>query len=210
MNRDYKNLDHSPWALDRADAWAGMYIGPSELPNVYTVHGYVCRGMDDEQAAREYARQVTDFFARNGLEMTVFVVRGPTSTSRRSKFEVTDACAGYSVVARHKSEPTPLAAGPQPGMLLRAAIATYGLQALRGVPLNVGTGAPVFISDRCLDGDIATWSDDPSEAFRISRFYGGDSPDAQMVDWIYVGTARIAAPVPAEAEPRPQGERQRG
>jgi hypothetical protein len=210
MQRDYKSLNNSPWVLDRPDAWSGMFIGPSAAPNVFKPHGYVCRGMNDEHAAQAYARQAAEFFSRNGLEMTVFVVRGPTSTSRRSQFEVTDACSSYPVVASFKSQPPPQCEGPLPGMLLRAAIVTYGLEALRGVPLDVGTGETVYVSNSCLDGDIATWADEPSEAFRITRFYGGDSPDASMVHWISVGTTRIAQTVPEEAQRPAQICRDRG
>lgn len=194
MRRDYKNIDASPWALERFDAWGGLYIGPSSEPHVYKVHGYVCRGMNAEQEAREYARKVAEQFTSRGLAKTVFVVRGPTSTSRGSRFEVTDACAGYSVVAKFESRPAAAGDGLPPGLPLRAAVLTYGLAALRGVPIDVGTGTPVYISDRCLDSDIAVYEDEPHEAFRISRFYGGDTPDAEMVDWIYVGSARVAAP----------------
>lgn len=197
MKGDYQNAGN-PYVLERPDEWSGTYVGPSNQPGVYRVHGYVCRGMSDEAHALQYARVVADFFSHSGLANPVFVVRGPTSTNRRAAFEVTDACSTYKVVAR--VEPVPQTA-PAPGMPLRAAVVQYGLEALRGVPIDDGTGEVVYIHDRCIDGDLATWADAPSEAFRITRFYGGESPQAAMVRWIYVGGARIAeAPVQQERE----------
>ncbi len=57
--------------------------------------------MNSEDAATEYAEQVAAFFRGHGLAMGVFVVRGPTSTSK-CKFEVVTATAGYTVVYRTK------------------------------------------------------------------------------------------------------------
>lgn len=204
------------WSLDRLDEWTSLSVGPSATPDTFKVHGYVCRGMNDEGTAHRYAQEVADFFSRNGLEKTVFVVAGPTSTNRRSKFEVTDACSTYPVVHRLTTRAAQPGQRPQPGMALRTAIMVHGLEALRGIPLDTGLGQPEYISNRCLDGDIRTWADEPTHAFRIMRFYGGERPDAEMVRWIIVGTTRIAAPapldveLPVDAQPAREPVRERG
>lgn len=80
----------------RLDSWALTY--PKYVsPGVYEATGSVFRGMSDEEEAKEYARKVRAFFAQNALDAPVFVVRGPTSTTRKP-FEVVSASCGYTVV----------------------------------------------------------------------------------------------------------------
>jgi hypothetical protein len=86
----------------RYDEWCCSYFGPSSTPGVSKLHVGVFRGMRDEQQAVEYAQQVAEFFGSVGSANSVYVVRGPTSTTRMP-FEVVDACAGYTVL--HRIEP---------------------------------------------------------------------------------------------------------
>lgn len=89
----------------RLDQWACTYSGPSAIPGRNKLFASVCRGMADIDGAKLYADKVAKFFAAQGCDESVFVVRGPTSTTKTA-FEVTDACAGYSVVYRVRSFPT--------------------------------------------------------------------------------------------------------
>jgi hypothetical protein len=59
--------------------------------------------MPELDAACKYAREVSEFFVAQGACGVVYVVKGPTSTTR-SPFEVVDACCGYSVA--YKVDPT--------------------------------------------------------------------------------------------------------
>ncbi|MEJ8837607.1 hypothetical protein [Ramlibacter sp. AN1133] len=197
-------MSSNPHVLEKQED-RGIYITPAATPNTYRAVGWVSRGFKDQNAAIAFGRETANFFSGNGLNQPVFVVRGPTSTCREP-FEVTDGCSTYSVVARIQTEP---ATQPRPGMALRTAIINFGLESLRGVPLDDGCGEQVYIHQKCLDSDIDLYKDEPTQAFRLSRFYGGDSPDAQMTRWIYTGTTRIGhAHTEAERE-RPAAERER-
>lgn len=66
-------------------------------PGVYEATGSVFRGFATEASARTYAYAVLAFFMQNALTQPVYVVRGPTSTTRLP-YEVVSACCGYSVV----------------------------------------------------------------------------------------------------------------
>lgn len=68
-------------------------------PGVYAATGSTFRGFRGEDEARTYAATAKDFFAQNALDIPVYVVRGPTSTTRQP-FEVVTACCGYSVVCK--------------------------------------------------------------------------------------------------------------
>jgi len=182
------SMNGNVYALSKLDGWATVYMAHTATPGHYAAHGSVFRGFQEQRAAVKYAEQVAEFFGQHGLEQPVFVLRGPTSTSRTA-FEVADATAGYPVLARAIALP---AKAPSAGMTLRTAIACFGLQALRGLPIDDGSGRTLFISDRCLERDLDVYSDTPSEAFRIHRFYGGESPDCAMVEWISTNTSRIA------------------
>lgn len=84
-------------ANHQLDEWAKCYSGPSETPGVPKMHGSVFRGMRDATEARAYADTVSQYFQDAGLKTKrVFVVRGPTSTTK-APFEVVDATAGYAV-----------------------------------------------------------------------------------------------------------------
>ena len=92
----------------RMDEWALTYMGPSAVPFHHVRHASVFRGMRTESAARAYAAKVCTWFAAEGVYGPVFVVRGPTSTTRQP-FEVVSACCGYSIVARFDPKGPPLA-----------------------------------------------------------------------------------------------------
>ena len=83
----------------RYDEFAGISTAPTALPNVLAPQGGVLRGMNDLDNAKAYAHEVCVWFAANDAPATVFVVRGPTSTTRLA-YEVVDATAGYSVEYR--------------------------------------------------------------------------------------------------------------
>lgn len=193
-----------PYALDQMDGWTCLYMAPTSTPGQYAPRGGVFRGFDDEARACSYMREAAAFFARHGLDQPVFVVRGPTSTSR-CKFEVVDATAGYGVVARERIEP---AKHPSAGMSLRTAVACFGLAAVRGLPLDDGSGRTLYVHERCLQSDLDCYADSPTEAFRIHRMYGGDASDAALVEWIYTNTSRVTeaatAPHEADAPPAPR------
>lgn len=66
-----------------------------------------------------------------------------------------------------------------------------GLEALRGMPLQDGSGKVVYVSDTALDAAISLWSDEQDDAFRKrmeskSRLYGAETRNANMVSWIYL------------------------
>lgn len=72
-------------------------------PGVYAATGSVFRGFKDEEQAKRYADTVAEFFAQNALDQPVYVVRGPTSTTRQP-FEVLAACCGYTIVYTVRSK----------------------------------------------------------------------------------------------------------
>ena len=81
----------------RLDEWACVYPGPTAVPFEQKLTGAVFRGMQDEAKAKSYAQDVGAFFASLGVSKPVFVVKGPTSTTK-CKFEVVDASCGYTTV----------------------------------------------------------------------------------------------------------------
>lgn len=93
----------------RLDKWAVIYPAPTSVPLELKPTGSVFRGMDSVDAATEYAEQVAAFFCGHGVDTRVFVVRGPTSTSR-CKFEVVTATAGYPVIYRTMDVDVPIVA----------------------------------------------------------------------------------------------------
>ncbi len=86
-------------AKHRLDEWAGVSLAPTSVPFELAPKGCVFRGMNNVDDAKNYADQVAAFFTQHGLNCPVFVVSGPTTTTR-CKFEVVEATAGYSVVYR--------------------------------------------------------------------------------------------------------------
>jgi hypothetical protein len=85
------------------DEWAKIYLALSAVPGEYKPTASVFRGMNDSCDAKDYAEKAAEFFSTNGLDVPVFVVVGPTSTTR-CKFEVVSATAGYSVLYRTKRQ----------------------------------------------------------------------------------------------------------
>lgn len=82
----------------RMDAYTCVY--PKYIsPDVYEATGSVNRGCITEVEATLYAYAVLAFFMQNALTQPVYVVRGPTSTTRKP-YEVVDACCGYTVVLK--------------------------------------------------------------------------------------------------------------
>lgn len=65
-----------------------------------------------------------------------------------------------------------------------------GLQALRGLPLNLG-GEIVYAHNSLLD-KLAKETWEPEDRPWKVRLYGGKTPDAKMVGWIYQSQATIA------------------
>lgn len=187
---------HRTYELGRLDDFTNVslrYVGPES----WAPEGYSCRGFSEEAPALEYARKVASFLGEYGLGKPVFVVSGPTSTSRRRAFEVCTESSIYPVIHRLQSEP---AAAPGPGLSLRAAVACFGLESLRGLPLAHSNGHTVYVHNKCLDGDLRVYEDAPTEAFRIQRFYGRDSPEAQLCEWLSVNELRVAEPREAQLE----------
>lgn len=96
---------------------------------------------------------------------------------------------------QHTTTATPSQPAKEIRLSIKNAIKVFGLEALRGRPVEDGNRT-VFISHKSLDDDIELWSDEPENAYRTQRFYGGDTPDADMVTWIYT-----SAKVTVQAKP---------
>ena len=86
---DNKQETTSPSAA-RLDEWAVVYPAPTAKPFELRLTGGVFRGMNDFEAAKRYADTVQEFWQANGVAAPVFVVSGPTSTTRCS-YEVVSA-----------------------------------------------------------------------------------------------------------------------
>ena len=69
-------------------------------------------------------------------------------------------------------------------MNITEAIKQHGLEWLRGRPIADGSHQ-LFIHDDDLDAAIALWADEPENAYRQRRFYGGECRNAPMCVWIY-------------------------
>lgn len=110
-----QNLD-GKFALDE---WTHIYPAPTGVPFELKTSGSVYRGMNDLDKAKEYATEVSAFFAKHSLDKQVFVVRGPTSTTK-CKFEVVTATCGYTVVYRTPKLSPEAAAIHQRDVLLKA------------------------------------------------------------------------------------------
>lgn len=82
----------------RLDSYTCVY--PKYVsPGKYEATGSVFRGFTTEDAALQYAYTVLSFFMQNALTQPVYVVHGPTSTTKKP-YEVVSACCGYSVVVK--------------------------------------------------------------------------------------------------------------
>ncbi|MEJ6002579.1 hypothetical protein [Paucibacter soli] len=92
----------APFRSHRIDEWAVVYDAPTSQPGRLALSSSVFRGMRDKDAAIAYA----DFLAAKFKELkaphSVFVVAGPTSTTK-SPFEVVTASGGYSII--HRTQP---------------------------------------------------------------------------------------------------------
>lgn len=97
----------------RIDEWACVADTPTEMPSRFSLSGYACRPMQSLDKAVAYANDLAVKFSALGCPLPVFVVRGPTSTNRTA-FEVTTACAGYAV--EHLARPV-IQAAAQPGQM---------------------------------------------------------------------------------------------
>lgn len=90
------------------DEWAKVYPAPTSVPFELKPNGGVFRGMKDLAQATDYAEKVADFFAQHGVSKHVFVIEGPTSTTKMP-YEVVDATAGRTVLYRaHARAPAQL------------------------------------------------------------------------------------------------------
>lgn len=81
----------------RLDEWTVVYPNPSETPGGNKMHASTFRGVSTEEQGRTYAKEVRAFFLRQNVIAPVFVIKGPTSTTKKP-FEVVTATAGYAVV----------------------------------------------------------------------------------------------------------------
>ena len=84
------------------DDWTKVYPAPTAVPFELKQTGSTFRGMNDREKAISYANEVAGYFTTHHLDLPVFVVAGPTSTTRK-KFEVVTTTAGYHVVYRTRS-----------------------------------------------------------------------------------------------------------
>ena len=58
------------------------------------------------------------------------------------------------------------------------AVAKYGLEYLRGKPIEMGGGRVAYIHEADLDEAIALYADEPDLAFRHDRFYATELPNS--------------------------------
>lgn len=86
----------------RIDEWSTCSWAPTATPFELKRVAYVCRGMDSEDAAKKYAEEMSGKFTGLGVPSTIFVLKGPTSTTKKP-YEVTTASAGYIIL--HKITP---------------------------------------------------------------------------------------------------------
>lgn len=86
------------------DEWAKVYPAPTGVPFELKPNGGVFRGMKSIDGAKAYAEEVADFFAQHGVSKPVFVVAGPTSTTKMP-YEVVDATSTYVVLHRANARP---------------------------------------------------------------------------------------------------------
>lgn len=84
------------------DDWTKVYLAPTGTPFELKPTGGVFRGMKDLQGAKDYADRAAGFFFSHGIDKPVFVVKGPTSTTKCA-FEVVDATAGYTVAYKTRA-----------------------------------------------------------------------------------------------------------
>jgi len=105
------------------------------------------------------------------------------------------ATYAQALVEAKKAWPTLPALEKYQDMTIRQAIERFGLESLRGNPVQT-LPAPLYISDSDLDAAIELWADEPEGARRQQRFYGAAVRNASMVQWISSSeTIRIPVPV---------------
>lgn len=196
---DQDAFEPKPQGFDRLDADCLVYLA-YDRPDHWILKGGVCRGFSNEEPAREYARRASAFFAANGVSAPVFVVRGPTSTSPRARFEVCDASSHYSIVAQYQM---PAAAVAPEGMSLRIAIAQHGIKVLSGRPLQLEDGRTVYVPPWHLAELAAHLVNAPQDALRLRVLQGADSPDCHQAAPFEVMKARLG---PADTCSEQEGE----
>jgi hypothetical protein len=74
---------------------------------------------------------------------------------------------------------------------LTQAIKAHGLEYLRGKPITSQDGKIRYIHNDDLDSALALWEDEPHNAYQQKRFFGGDSPTTDMVEWIYTSSSFV-------------------
>lgn len=86
------------------DEWTKIYLAPTAVAFELKPTGSTFRGMNNLDNAKAYADKVSDFFKEHNLHKQVFVVQGPTSTTK-AKYEVVTETAGYSIMYRTQMLP---------------------------------------------------------------------------------------------------------
>lgn len=104
----------------RFDDFTSLYQGPGDTQFSQKLRCGIFRPFKDFALACQYADEVSAWLVDHLCPQPVFVVRGPTSTTK-SPFEVVDATAGYSV--QYRVDP--------PGGAQRASTIQEVTQALR-------------------------------------------------------------------------------
>lgn len=99
---DSEAIPESKVSNRNLDSWAHFLLAPTEKPFELKPKGYVCRGMRKASDAVAYAEEAKEFFLKNNLVTRVFVIKGPTKTTRAAWEVVTESC-GYDVVHEAKA-----------------------------------------------------------------------------------------------------------
>jgi len=161
----------------RLDDWARVYNAPTEVPNKMAPTTYVCRGMTNKDDAVAYAVDLATKFSDHGCPTTVFVIRGPTSTTRKP-FEVVTESAGYSIL--HRSRPvikdSPLPTGSTRGIDVAGVVARFKFYAAHyeGALKELGYDADeVERSTKLLRHRLDTWGFRINGSAPINLLHGG-------------------------------------
>lgn len=81
------------------DSFTRVYPAPTAKPHELKRTGSTFRGMDVKEEAIAYAIQASEFLAQHDIAKDVFVVQGPTSTTK-CRFEVVTESSGYRILHR--------------------------------------------------------------------------------------------------------------
>lgn len=79
------------------DEWTHVYLAPTSTPFELKPTGSVFRGMSNLDQAQDYADTVKAYLESQSIDRNVYVVAGPTSTTKKP-YEVVTATAGYTVL----------------------------------------------------------------------------------------------------------------